>query len=80
MHELQLTAEARDNLLAIVDKFPRHALLRYKLACYECQLGRLTQARSWIAEAFEFGDPQTIKFMVLNDPDLKPLWREIGEI
>lgn len=41
LHELKRTAEARDNLLRVVDKFPASATMRYNLACYECQLGRL---------------------------------------
>jgi len=64
----------------VVDKFPLHALLRYKLAGYECRLGRLKQARNWLGEAFELGDPQTVKFRALEDPDLEPLWKKIGEI
>src|SRR5271165_2321611 len=71
LHELKRTSEARNNLLAIVDKFPRNALLRYELACYECRLGKLREARDWLERAFELGDPQTLKFMVLEDPDLE---------
>ena len=55
-----------------------HAFLRYNLACHECRLGRLEQAKHWLQKAFEVGDPQRIKLMALDDPDLKPLWRDIG--
>jgi hypothetical protein len=54
--------------------------MRYNLACYECKLGRLEQAKSWLEKAFELGDPKKIKLMALEDPDLEPLWREIGRI
>jgi predicted Zn-dependent protease len=45
LHELNRTAEARDNLLPAVERFPDEPILRYNLACYECRLGRLEQAR-----------------------------------
>lgn len=37
LHEMKRTAEARDNLLPVVEKFPDDAIMRYNLACYECQ-------------------------------------------
>ena len=48
LHELKRTAEARDNLLRVVDKWPTIALMRYNLACYECQLGNLERAKEWL--------------------------------
>ena len=79
LHELKQTAEARDNLLRVVDRFPLNATMRYNLACYECQLGRLEQAREWLKKAFELGDAKELKLAALDDPDLEPLWRDIGE-
>jgi tetratricopeptide (TPR) repeat protein len=78
LHELKRTAEARDNLLRVVDKFPISATMRYNLACYECQLGRLEQAKEWLEKAFKLGDARAMKLAALDDPDLEPLWREIG--
>ncbi len=78
LHELERTAEARDNLLRVVDKFPEHAVMRYNLACYECQLGRLEQAKNWLEKAFKLGDAKAMKLAGLDDPDLQPLWRDIG--
>jgi len=80
LHELKRTEEARDNLLRVVDKFPEDPIMRYNLACYECQLGRLEQAKDWLEKAFAIGDPKQIKLMALEDPDLEPLWKEIGKI
>ena len=77
LHELKRTQEARDNLLRVVDQFPDNAIMRYNLACYECQLGRLEQAKSWLEKAFKVGEPEKIRLMALEDPDLEPLWREI---
>ena len=78
LHELKRTEEARDNLLRAVDKFPEDPIMRYNLACHECQSGRLEQARNWLGKAFELGDARKLKLMALDDPDLEPLWRDIG--
>jgi len=71
LHELERTAEARDNLLRVADQFPEDAIMLYNLACYECRLGRLDQARRWLEKSFEIGDPKTLKLMALDDPDLE---------
>jgi len=78
LHELKRTEEARDNLLRVVDKFPA-ATMRYNLACYECQLGRLDQARSWLRKAMDMGDIERIRRTALEDRDLQPLWAEIRQ-
>jgi tetratricopeptide (TPR) repeat protein len=80
LHELKRTTEARDNLLRVVTRFPLSATMRYNLACYECQLGRLAQARSWLRQAFVLGDKKKMKLVALSDPDLKPLQREIEDL
>jgi len=72
-------AKARDNLLLVVDKFPVNATMRYNLACYECQLGRLEQAKHWLEKSFELGDARAMKLAALDDPDLQPLWKQIGD-
>jgi Flp pilus assembly protein TadD len=79
LHELKRTAEARDNLLQVVERFPLSATIRYNLACYECQLGRLEQAKKWLEEAFRLGNARRIKLAALDDPDLEPLWKDIGQ-
>jgi len=78
LHELKHTAEARDNLLRVLDKFPIRATMRYNLACYECQLGRFEQAKLWLEKAFALGDAKAMKEAALEDKDLEPLWKEIG--
>ena len=75
LHELKRTAEARDNLLRVVDKFPTEATMRYNLACYECQLGRLEEAKTWFQKACDVGVPDKLREMALHDPDLEPLAR-----
>jgi hypothetical protein len=65
--------------LRVVDKFPKDATMRYNLACYESQLGRLTLAKPWLEKAFALGDARKMKLAALDDPDLQPLWKEIGK-
>ena len=79
LHELKRTQEARDELLPVVGGFPDEAIMRYNLACYECQLGRLEDAKLWLQQAFKIGDPSKIKLMAMNDPDLEPLWNVIRQ-
>lgn len=80
LHELKRTTEARDNLLRVVDNFPISATMHYNLACYECQLGRLEQAKHWLEKAFKMGNARRMKRAALEDPDLEPLWKEIGAL
>lgn len=77
LHELKRTTEARDVLLVVVERFPISATMRYNLACYECQLGRLDLAKAWLQKAFVLGDTSQMKAAALQDPDLEPLWKEI---
>jgi predicted Zn-dependent protease len=79
LYELKRTEEARDNLLRVVDKFSEDPVMRYNLACYECQLGRVEQAKNWLESAFKLGNPQEMKLMALDDPDLEPLWQQMGK-
>jgi predicted Zn-dependent protease len=81
LHELKRTAEARDTLLPVVEGFPGNATLRYNLACYAAQLGDLPAARAWLEQAFAVsGHDQQLKLAALDDPDLEPLWQEIGSV
>ena len=74
LHSLKRTEEARNTLLPVVDRFPRQPFIRYKLACYACQLGHLQEAQHWLQAALELGDSTEVVKMALQDPDLKPLW------
>jgi predicted Zn-dependent protease len=78
LHELKRTQEARNVLLPVVDKFPKEYIIRYNLACYACQLGNLKEARDWMKKAIDLAGTKQVRMMALNDPDLEPLWKEIG--
>jgi len=73
LHELKRTQEAWDTLLPFTTTFPEEWLIRYNLACYACQLGRLEDAKEWFKRSLELGDPVEIETLAAADPDLKPL-------
>jgi predicted Zn-dependent protease len=79
LHKLKRTTEARDTLLLVAPNFPISATLRYNLARYECQLGHLEEAKKWLAEAFHVGLAKKMRLAAPHDPDLEPLWKEIGK-
>ena len=80
LHELKRTAEARDLLLPAAAKFKKIGLIRYNLACYECQLGNLPAAKKWLTKAFKLNPQNEFKLDALADPDLKPLWPYIATL
>ncbi len=80
LHELKRTREAFDALLPAARKFPKRWLIRYNLACYCSQLGALGDAMQWLQKAVVLAGKKEIKAMALDDPDLKPLRKEIREL
>jgi Flp pilus assembly protein TadD len=68
---------AKEILAAARQRFPSEVLIAYNLACYECQLGNLPQARDLLRQAFKLGNSTELKNMSLQDPDLEPLRPEI---
>ena len=80
LHELKRTAEARENLLAILPRFPTDPLLRYNLACYECQLGNRDAACERLREAFALPDGEEFRATAMADTDLvtlRPLIKQL---
>ena len=71
---------AWDALLPAADKFPKEPTIAFNLACYACQLGKLQEAREWLRKAMDLGDENEIKTRALDDPDLEPLWANIGKL
>ena len=80
LHELKRTQEAWDNLIAVVDDFPKEPTMPYNLACYACQMGDLPEARRWLKKTLSLGRKKETRQMALQDHDLKPLWPEIAEM
>jgi Flp pilus assembly protein TadD len=77
LHELNRSQEARDWLMPAVALFPKLETIPYNLACYECRLGRLAEARKWLAQALAVGRREEMVALASRDRDLEPLWPEL---
>jgi len=73
-------AQAREILGKAHQLIPQEPLIPYNLGCYECQLGHLQAAWTWLEKAFAVGNAKTFKMMALEDRDWEPLWEKIKEI
>jgi tetratricopeptide (TPR) repeat protein len=79
LHALKRTKEAYEVLILVKDKFSNSTML-YNLACYSCKLNQLKESMSWLEKAIDLAGKRDIRLMALDDPDLEPLWNQIGEI
>jgi len=67
--------KARQFLLETAEFFPRTALVHYHLACVECQLGNIADAKEHLAISKDLC--LVCRVMALTDEtDLRPLWTE----
>jgi predicted Zn-dependent protease len=80
LHELKRTQEAWDFLFPLAEKFPKNPTIKYNMACYGAQLGRVWEAEQWLKLAFTVGDETELRAMALDDPDLRPLWKKIAQL
>jgi predicted Zn-dependent protease len=62
-------------LLAASERHPEEALIHYNLACYECQLGNMAQAKERLSRAITL--QKACRLMALEDEDLQPLWESL---
>lgn len=69
--------EAQAVLRKASEIHPNVALIAYNLACYACVLGDLAESRTLLKIAFNMDDSS--KHMALDDPDLEPLWVDLGK-
>ena len=69
--------QAREILEQARKLIPDEPLIAYNLGCYECQLGHMEKAWSWLEQAFTSRNPNTFREMALQDRDLEPLWGKI---
>jgi hypothetical protein len=72
-HELRLTAEARETLLTAPASIRKTAVFYYNLACYETQLGNLTDGKRLLEQSCKID--KRFRQDSLKDPDLQPLWK-----
>ncbi len=69
--------QAKEILLGVEPKFPRDYLFPFNLACYCSQLRQFDEARRWLDKALGI-DKKMVQALALTDPDLKPLWENLG--
>ena len=72
--------KALDVLRPAFEGFPSEPVIPFNLACYECQLDNLPEARRWLEEAFKRGDKKRLTAMALADDDLEKLWPELRKM
>jgi tetratricopeptide (TPR) repeat protein len=75
--ELNRQEEAYETLSTAAARFPSAEIILYDLACACCSLKQFDEARGWLGKAIEEGGNE-IKLRALDDPDLEPLWKDIG--
>ena len=67
---------ARVILGRALKRFPLEAVIHFNLACYAAQTGEITSARALLHSACSLEPGWLAK--ALEDPDLAPLWPELG--
>lgn len=80
LRKLDRTAEARDALVPIADRFPAEWRIPFQLACYYCKLGMKKEAMHWLELAIDIAGKLDIRMKALDEPDLETLWKDIHEI
>jgi tetratricopeptide (TPR) repeat protein len=82
LHRLGRTAEAREVLLQAVDAAGEHYAIFYEIARYSCLIGRVPEARIWLAKAFDATKDAAaaglLKVLALEEPDLATVWKAGG--
>jgi predicted Zn-dependent protease len=78
LNELNRTPEAWRALLEAVERFPKNGAIQFNLACYACKLGKMDEARHWLARSIEAAGREKIQARVRHRPDLQVLWNELG--
>ena len=74
LHELGQTEAARSLLLSGPESLHHEPVFHYNLACYECVLGHLEEARQHLERSVQLD--KKFRDYAKTDPDLKPLWNE----
>jgi predicted Zn-dependent protease len=67
--------KAKDLLLAGPESLPQKAVYWYDLACCQCRLGEVGQAKQSIIECFN--RDANLRHQALDDPDLAALWESL---
>ena len=74
LHELGQTEAARSLLLSGPGSLHQEPVFHYNMACYECMLGQLEEARQHLERSIQLD--KKFRDYARTDPDLKALWKE----
>jgi len=74
LHELGQTEAARTLLLSGPESLHHEPVFHYNLACYECCLGHLEEARQHLQRSVQLD--KKFRDYAKSDPDLMPLWND----
>jgi predicted Zn-dependent protease len=86
IENLRGVQDAYDYLRPVADRITDSITIHFNLACYSCGLGRLDEARTWLAVAFEASEADSslyglfYRHLARDDEAFKLLWPEISEI
>lgn len=86
LEHLEGTRVAYETLRPAADKITDSITIFYNMACYACELGRVDEARKWLAKTFEMSESDDCEWglfyrnMAKEDLQLRPLWNEISGI
>jgi hypothetical protein len=82
LNRLRRTTEAKAVLLETVGKLDFDSVCAFHLACFCAQLGQIEEAADWVRKAVERAEDEEmldrLRRWVLDEPDLQPVWKEIG--
>jgi hypothetical protein len=74
---------AYDTLRPAAEKITDSITILYNLSCYACEIGKIDEARKWLAKTFaEAKNSEYDGFyqrLAADDLQLKPLWGEISD-
>ncbi|MCI0538351.1 MAG: hypothetical protein L0Z50_24350 [Verrucomicrobiales bacterium] len=71
--------QAKQVLVEISQRFSRHWVVPYNLACYCAQLGEIAEAVLWLNKALSMDPCQKVRREAAGDPDLAPLWKALAK-
>jgi predicted Zn-dependent protease len=79
LHEMKRTCEAWHSLYPASEKFPENSTVSYLMARFSCQMGRIEEATTWLRRAMKNGDAQEVKMTAMEEPDLEPIFEQVGK-
>ena len=73
-YHLDSVESARETLLAATERFPDEALVHFQLACCECQLGNIAEAKKHLNQSKKLC-PVCRVLALTDEGDLDPIWQ-----